>query len=195
MVLLPRVMPSLVIGLAFFWMFLFVPFLVPLRTTLVSLFVSYLIVGLSYGLRLLQGTLIQVSPELEESARTTGATVGQTWRDIVVPLVRPGLVGAWALIMIVFRARPRLRLPDRVSPAGLDIRPGDRMEVDVPPAALAPRVEITAVLARADGRKTELTCRAEVETALEIDQLRACGVISMLLGRFTKESGREAKGT
>jgi iron(III) transport system permease protein len=47
MVLLPRAMPSLVIGLAFFWMFLFVPFLVPLRTTLVSLFVAYLIVGLS----------------------------------------------------------------------------------------------------------------------------------------------------
>ena len=101
-VLLPRAMPSLVVGLAFFWLFLFVPFLVPLRTTLVSLFVAYLIIGLSYGLRLLQGTLIQVSPELEESARTTGATIGQAWRDVVIPLVRPGLVGAWALIMIVF---------------------------------------------------------------------------------------------
>jgi iron(III) transport system permease protein len=101
-VLLPRAMPSLVVGLAFFWLFLFIPFLVPLRTTLVSIFVAYLIIGLSYGLRLLQGTLIQVSPELEESARTTGATIGQTWRDVVIPLVRPGLVGAWALIMIVF---------------------------------------------------------------------------------------------
>jgi iron(III) transport system permease protein len=102
MVLLPRAMPSLIIGLAFFWLFLFVPFLVPLRATLISLFVAYLIVGLSYGLRLLQGTLIQVSPELEEAARTTGASISQTWRDIVIPIVRPGLVGAWALIMIVF---------------------------------------------------------------------------------------------
>lgn len=101
-VLLPRAMPSLVVGLAFFWLFLFVPFLVPLRTTLISLFVAYLVIGLSYGLRLLQGTLIQVTPELEESARTAGATIGQTWRDVVIPLVRPGLVGAWALIMIVF---------------------------------------------------------------------------------------------
>lgn len=101
-VLLPRAMPSLVVGLAFFWLFLFVPFLVPLRSTLISLFIAYLVIGLSYGLRLLQGTLIQVSPELEESARTTGATIGQTWRDVVIPLVRPGLVGAWALIMIVF---------------------------------------------------------------------------------------------
>lgn len=102
MVLLPRAMPSLIIGLAFFWLFLFIPFLIPLRSTLISLFAAYVIVGLSYGLRLLQGTLIQVSPELEEAARTTGATIGRSWRDIVIPIIRPGLVGAWALIMIVF---------------------------------------------------------------------------------------------
>ncbi|MDQ0512937.1 ABC transporter permease [Ancylobacter amanitiformis] len=101
-VLLPRALPGLVIGLAFFWVFLFVPLLTPLRPTLVSLFVAYVVVGLSYGLRLLQGTLIQVGPELEEAARTTGATLGRTWRDIVIPIVRPGLVGAWALIMIIF---------------------------------------------------------------------------------------------
>lgn len=101
-VLLPRAMPGLMIGLAFFWLFLFVPFLVPLRTTLISIFIAYLVVGLSYGLRLLQGTLIQVAPELEEAARTTGATIGRSWRDVVIPIVRPGLAGAWALIMIVF---------------------------------------------------------------------------------------------
>ncbi len=101
-VLLPRALPGLVIGLAFFWVFLFVPFLTPLRPTLFSLFIAYVVVGLSYGLRLLQGTLIQVAPELEESARTTGATIGRTWRDIVIPIVRPGLAGAWALIMIIF---------------------------------------------------------------------------------------------
>lgn len=101
-VLLPRALPGLVIGLAFFWVFLFVPFLTPFRPTLVSLFVAYVVVGLSYGLRLLQGTLIQVAPELEESARTTGATIGRTWKDVVIPIVRPGLAGAWALIMIIF---------------------------------------------------------------------------------------------
>lgn len=101
-VLLPRALPGLVIGLAFFWVFLFVPLLTPLRPTLASLFVAYVVVGLSYGLRLLQGTLIQVAPELEESARTTGATIGRTWKDVVIPIVRPGLAGAWALIMIIF---------------------------------------------------------------------------------------------
>ncbi|SMO99642.1 ABC transporter permease [Paracoccus laeviglucosivorans] len=101
-VLLPRALPGLVIGLAFFWVFLFVPFLTPLRPTLIALFIAYMVVGLSYGLRLLQATLMQVSPELEESARTTGATVMRGWRDVVIPIVRPGLAGAWALIMIIF---------------------------------------------------------------------------------------------
>jgi iron(III) transport system permease protein len=102
MVLLPRALPGLVIGLAFFWLFLFVPFLTPLRPTLFSVLIAYIVVGLAYGLRLIQATLLQVAPELEESARTTGATIGQTWTKILAPLLRPGLVGAWTLIMIVF---------------------------------------------------------------------------------------------
>ncbi len=102
MVLLPRALPGLVIGLAFFWVFLFVPFLTFLRPTLFSLLIAYVVVGLSYGLRLIQATLLQVAPELEEGARTTGATVGQAWRGIVVPIIRPGLVGAWVLIMVIF---------------------------------------------------------------------------------------------
>lgn len=102
LVLLPRALPGLVIGLAFFWVFLFVPFLKPLRPTLFSIWLAYTIVGLSYGLRLIQATLLQVAPELEESARVTGASVFRTWSNIVVPIIRPGLVGAWTLIMITF---------------------------------------------------------------------------------------------
>lgn len=102
LVLLPRALPGLIVGLAFFWVFLFVPFLKPLRPTLVSLLVAYIVVGLSYGLRMIQGTLMQVSPELEESARTVGAGLARTWREVTIPLVRPGLIGAWMLIGIVF---------------------------------------------------------------------------------------------
>jgi iron(III) transport system permease protein len=102
MVLMPRALPGLIIGLAFFWIFLFVPFLQPLRLTLFSLLVAYIIVGLSYGLRLIQATLLQVAPVLEEGAPSAGATIGQTWREIVIPIIRPGLLGAWTMIMIIF---------------------------------------------------------------------------------------------
>ncbi|WP_445681728.1 ABC transporter permease [Radicibacter daui] len=101
-VLLPRALPGLVVGLAFFWVFLFVPALHAVRTTLISIFIAYAVVGLSYGLRLIQANLMQIAPELEEAARTTGATALRTWRDVVIPLTRPGLAGAWALIMIIF---------------------------------------------------------------------------------------------
>jgi len=102
MILLPRAIPGLIIGLAFYWLFLFIPFLQSLRQTLVSIFIAYTIVGLSYGFRLLQSLLLQISPELEESARTTGATIGQTWRDVIIPITKPGLFGAWILIMMLF---------------------------------------------------------------------------------------------
>ncbi len=45
-VLLPRALPGLVVGLALFWVFLFVPWLTPLRPTLVSLFVAYVVTSL-----------------------------------------------------------------------------------------------------------------------------------------------------
>lgn len=101
-VLLPRALPGLIIGLAFFWVFLFVTPLRPLRTTLIALLIAYTVVGLSYGLRLIQATLLQIGAELEEVARTTGASMMQVRRDIIVPLIRPGLVGAWVLIVIIF---------------------------------------------------------------------------------------------
>ncbi|MGU3400624.1 ABC transporter permease [Brucellaceae bacterium D45D] len=102
LVLLPRALPGLVVGLAFFWVFLFVPLLQPLRPTLISLLIAYIVVGLSYGLRMIQAMLMQVSPDLEEAARTTGASTGKIWRSVVIPIIRPGLIGAWTMIIIIF---------------------------------------------------------------------------------------------
>ncbi|HEX2386751.1 MAG TPA: iron ABC transporter permease, partial [Candidatus Binatia bacterium] len=42
--LVPRALPGLVVGLAFFWLFLFVKPIAPLRTTLVSLWLAYSVV-------------------------------------------------------------------------------------------------------------------------------------------------------
>jgi iron(III) transport system permease protein len=102
LVLLPRALPGLIVGLAFFWIFLFVPLLTPFRSTLLALWIAYTVVGLSYGLRLIQGTLLQIGPELEEAARTVGASAARVRRDVTLPLARAGLVGAWLLIMMVF---------------------------------------------------------------------------------------------
>jgi iron(III) transport system permease protein len=102
LVLLPRSLPGLVAGLAFLWVFLFVPYLGILRSTLVGLWLAYSLVWLAFGLRLISATLSQISPELEEAARVGGATPGKAMRDVTVPLVRFGLVGSWVLCFMIF---------------------------------------------------------------------------------------------
>ena len=102
LILTPRAVPGLMAGLAVFWVFLFVPFLAPLRSTLISVWFAYSVVWLAYGMRLIQSALMQVGPELEEAARLVGASRSRVSRDITVPLIRNGLLGSWLLIFMIF---------------------------------------------------------------------------------------------
>ena len=102
MVMVPRAMPGLVAGLALLWVFLFVPFLSPLKSTMVSIWLAYTIVWLAYGMRLVSGTLLQVAPELEEAARTAGANDLRVKRDVTVPLIKYGMLASWLLIFLIF---------------------------------------------------------------------------------------------
>src|SRR5436190_19033308 len=102
LVLVPRAVPGLLIGLAFLWVFLFFPPLAPLRTTIFSMWLAYTVVWLAYGMRLISSSLMQVAPELEEAARSVGASRGMVSRAITLPLIRPGLVGSWLLVFMIF---------------------------------------------------------------------------------------------
>src|SRR3954469_21955126 len=50
--LVPRAIPGLLAGLAFLWVFLFVPPLAPLRATIFSVWLAYTVVWLAYGMGL-----------------------------------------------------------------------------------------------------------------------------------------------
>ncbi len=101
-VMVPRAMPGLVAGLALLWVFLFVPFLSPLKSTMVSIWLAYTIVWLAYGMRLVSGTLLQVGPELEEAARVSGASDLRVKRDVTLPLIKYGMLASWLLIFLIF---------------------------------------------------------------------------------------------
>ena len=73
-----------------------------LRNTIFSVWLAYTVVWMAYGLRLISSTLLQVGPELEEAARSTGASRGQITRHVTVPLSRYGLIGSWLLMFLIF---------------------------------------------------------------------------------------------
>lgn len=102
LVMLPRALPGLVAGLAFLWLFLFVKPIGPLLGTILSVWIAYTVVWLAYGLRLISSALLQIGPELEEAARVAGAGAARAIRDVALPLVRTGLIGAWLLIFLIF---------------------------------------------------------------------------------------------
>jgi iron(III) transport system permease protein len=101
-VLVPRAVPGLLAGLAFLWIFLFVPGLAELRNTIFSVWLAYTVVWLAYGMRLISSALLQIGPELEESARSAGAPPGRVLRDVTIPLIRFGLLASWLLVFMIF---------------------------------------------------------------------------------------------
>ncbi|KEQ03691.1 ABC transporter permease [Pseudorhizobium pelagicum] len=100
--MLPRALPGVAAGLAFFWAFLFFWPLTEFRTTLFSVWLAYTVVWLPYGVKLVQTALIQVSSELEEAARSVGAKPWQVIFDVSLPLVRFGILSSWVLVFIAF---------------------------------------------------------------------------------------------
>jgi aconitate hydratase len=83
-----------------------------------------------------------------------------------------------------------LLLPAGSDPERLRIKPGDRFEIDAPADRLAPRTPITVHLHRADGASEMLCTVAAVDTALEVELLRAGGVIPYILAAtIQRQSG------
>jgi len=90
--------PGMIIGVGFMW------FLVktPLYATIWGLLVAYVGTYLPYGVRPLRSAFMQIDEELEESARVFGATFLRALKDIIVPLLAPGVVSAWILMACMF---------------------------------------------------------------------------------------------
>lgn len=96
---LPLVFPGLVLGLAI--MIFYLNFDIGVYGTMWILFIAYVTRFMPYGLRYNTTTMLQIHKELEESAAMSGASWGTTFRRVILPLLKPGLVAGWIYVMIV----------------------------------------------------------------------------------------------
>jgi iron(III) transport system permease protein len=96
---LPMVFPGIVLGLSIMVLYLYVP--VGVYGTIWIMLIAYVTRFMPYGLRYNTTSMLQIHKELEESAAMSGASWGTTFRRIVLPLLKPGLMAGWIYIVIV----------------------------------------------------------------------------------------------
>jgi aconitate hydratase len=80
-----------------------------------------------------------------------------------------------------------IRLPKDVTPQTLQLRPGDRIEVNALSETLTPRCTVPVRIIRADGTTDAFEATAAVETQLEVQLLRDGGVIPSILKKTIAE--------
>jgi len=99
---MPYAVPGSVVGLAMILAWLKpLPLLnVSLYNTLWILLVAYIARYLTFGVRTTAGALEQIDRSLEEVAQISGAGWLQNFRDVVIPLIAPGLFAGWFLVFM-----------------------------------------------------------------------------------------------
>jgi iron(III) transport system permease protein len=96
---LPLVFPGLVLGLAIMVCYLTID--IGVYGTLWIMFIAYVTRFLPYGMRYGSASMLQIHKELEESAAMSGASWAMTFRRVVLPLLKPGLLAGFIYVMIV----------------------------------------------------------------------------------------------
>ena len=68
--------------------------------TVIVLIIAYVLHFLPAGLQSLEPAIQQITPKLEEVARTLGLNARETVRQVTLPLIRNGIIVAWVLIFL-----------------------------------------------------------------------------------------------
>ncbi len=96
--MLPYAIPHTVIAIAMILAWARPP--LALYGTLGIMLLAYLVAYIPYALRTSAATLAQVHGSLEEAARVAGAGPLAAMRDVIIPLVRPGMIAGWILVFM-----------------------------------------------------------------------------------------------
>ena len=96
---LPIAFPSIIVGASILFAYLVLP--IPIYNTIWILLVAYVTLFMPYGMRFASGGLLQIHKELEEAAQTSGASQGQMFYRILMPLLAPIALSAWVYIFVL----------------------------------------------------------------------------------------------
>ena len=94
---LPVAVPGLVYGLGLIWTYI----QTPLYGTVWVLLLAYIAKFLPYGIVVSRSAILQIHPDLEQSARMSGASGLQTLRAITMPLLKPTLIAILFFVMLM----------------------------------------------------------------------------------------------
>lgn len=95
---LPLGIPGIILGLGI----LILLIRTPLYATLWIMLLAYVARFFPFAMRSISAMLLSISPDLEESARASGASWLQTMTAILLPLMKSALVAAWLMLFVVF---------------------------------------------------------------------------------------------
>jgi len=100
LVLLPISIPGIAFGVGFMLIWIGMP--LPVYGTMLIIILAFVGRFTAYAVRSISASLIQVHPELEESARVCGYGAIRTFWNITLPLILPSIVAAWLLLFSFF---------------------------------------------------------------------------------------------
>jgi iron(III) transport system permease protein len=80
------------------WFYLLVP--LPVIGTLTIIFLAYVTKFMPVSLRFVSTSMGQIHSELEEAAQVAGVSWLRNFFKIMLPLLKPGLLGAWFWVMV-----------------------------------------------------------------------------------------------
>jgi iron(III) transport system permease protein len=93
---LPYAFPGVTIAIALIFVFLNPPGnLIPIYGSISILVLGLTVIYISFATRLMNGAIAQVSRELEDAGRTSGATQLAVLRRITLPLLTPAFISGW----------------------------------------------------------------------------------------------------
>lgn len=96
----PRIIPGMITGLGVFYAAVILPPMGWLRGNIGIIVVAYVMATLPLALGVIQPAIVQIGRDLDKAARTVGADWLGAMRIVLLPLLKPALLGSFILLFV-----------------------------------------------------------------------------------------------